>query len=173
MFLLHKEGHFAAAVLMSAWLFIVSSCNDAPRIDRVTITPAAPSGQKAERIDVTTTSTPAILEPGQQAELAVDITQKGSDLKVQWYAADDKGHFVRSTDSLTTTFVAPNETGPVEVVCQIIANGETRTINVPIVVSNQPFPEASVTPSPATPSPHSTPQNAGPYDIDKGGFIPC
>lgn len=173
MFLLHREGHFTVAILMSAWLFIVSSCNEPPRIDRVSITPIVPSGQRAERIDVTSTSTPALLQPGQQAELSVDVTHKGSDLKVQWYAPGNKGHFLRSTDSLTTSFVAPNEMGPVEVVCQISANGETRTINLPIVVADQPVSMASVTPVPANPSPEPSPQNSGPFDIDKAGFIPC
>ena len=121
---------------MRAWLFVVSSCNEGgPRIDRVSVTPIVPSGQKAERIDVTTTSTPALLEPGQQAELAVDVTQKGSDLKVQWYAPANKGHFTRPTDSLTTTFVAPNEPGPVDVACQVAANGETKTIHLTIKTS--------------------------------------
>lgn len=174
MYLRNNENNFAVALLISIWLLGASSCNGGPKIDRVSITPFVSPGQKAARLDMTATTNPAPLAPGQQAELAVDVTQRGSDLRVQWFTPQNKGHFISATDGLTTTFVAPNEPGPFELACHVMLNGETKIVHLPIVVTTQSVATpASESPAPERASLPASPQNAGPFDIDLGGFIPC
>jgi hypothetical protein len=170
MYMQNSKSRLAVAVGISVWLFIGLGCDKAPTIDRVSITPSVTPGQKAERIEVTSTTSPTPLTPGQQAELSVDVSQQGSNLKVQWLAPPNKGYFTRPTDNLSTTFVAPNEPGLVEIACLVGSNGETQVVHLPVLVVGQ------ATPSPTAPvsSPlPATAQNVAPYDVENGGFVPC
>lgn len=163
-----SRSRVAAAVVLSIWVFVAAGCNKPLTIDRVSITPAAPPGQIARRIDLTPTTPPTPLMPGQQAELSVDVSQQGSNLKVQWIAPQDKGQFTRATDDLSTIFVAPNEPGPVEIACQLMSNGETKIVHLPIQVVGQSPP-----PAPAYSPPPAAAQKSAAFDIESGGFVPC
>jgi hypothetical protein len=165
----NSKGHFAVSVVISIWLFAASGCNKAATIDRVSITPSVPPGQTANRIEVKSGTPPTQLTPGQQAELSADVSQQGSNLRVQWFAPQNKGQFTRPTDNLSTTFVAPNDPGPVEIAFQVASNGETKIVHVPIVVVSSATPVAPTPVSGATPGT----EQAAPYDVDRGGFVPC
>ncbi len=170
MYTQNSKGRLAVAVVISVWLFAAPGCGKALTIDRVSITPFPPPGQQAQRIEVTPGTPPTSLTPDQQAELSVDVSQQGSSLRVQWLAPQNRGHFTRPTDNLSTTFVAPHEPGPVAIACQVESNGETKVVHLPILVVGQ------TTPLPTTPvssTPPETPQNTAPYDVDRGSFVPC
>lgn len=172
----NRRSRLASAAVTCLWLLAAQGCGSgkAATIERVSITPSVPAGQTAQRIDVTTTTPPTQLTPGQQAELSVDVSRAGPDLRVQWLAPQNNGHFTRPTDSLSTTFVAPNEPGPVELACQVTSNGETRVVHLPIMVVNRSASPAPVAPATPAGSPSlQKAQNAGPFDIDRGGFVPC
>lgn len=169
MFTQNGTRYIATAFAMSIGIIVVLACSKGPRVDRVSIMPAVSPGQTAERIDVTSSTSPTQLSPGQQAELSVDLTQSGSGLRVQWRAPQNKGYFIRPTDSLSTVFVAPNEPGLVDIACNIESNGETRIVHVPINVLNQPSaPSTSVTN--VTPSSSS---QTGSMDIESATYVPC
>lgn len=167
MFIQNGKRYIEIVLAITAAVMVVLACSKAPHIDRVSVMPSVGPGVTAQRIDITSNTSPVQLAPGQQAELSVDVSQSGSGLKVQWRAPQNKGHFTRPTDTLSTTFVAPTEPGQIDVACHIESNGETRVVHVPINVVDQPVPATNSIVTPINQSPQ------GAMDIERASYVAC